>query len=1133
MEINDQPLLDTNTENKTEIKDNAENITMKIQKTRKKYNKGQKIHANKTRKENKIKKVEEKQSDKQEKKIEKETTQAKSERLNEKLLEMLEKMSTLMNKKGDNMRSRIYSKAADTILSQTEDITNIDDLKTKANIGPTIIGKMKEYVETRTLTVLEREKNNPLIWLTDIHGVGPKKAGELIEKGIRNVEDLKKRKDELLNDKQKIGLQYYEDINKKIPRNEIDEYKQLFDIEFKKVAQADSKYEIVGSYRRGKKMSGDIDVIITSKNPEIFNIFFDRLKETNIIVEVLSKGNTKSMVIGKLKEDSTARRIDFMYSPPEEYPFAILYFTGSKAFNTVMRAHALKQNISLNEHGMYEKTKGKEKGKKLEKQFTSEKDIFDDLGLQYKEPEERTDGTAVKPIKSQEKPLETETNIEVEKNEIKPKRKYTKKKKIVIKESLPELIPIVAKELPEKIEENTKIDAKPKKNITRKKKVLKEDSKKEKASEEDMITRSKDPILKKIDEYKNGGISILDNLKETTLNDMLTKANDVYRNMGPNEQPLMSDNQYDILEDYIKKKYPKNQIVENIGAPVEKNKVQLPYEMASMDKIKPDTNALPTWKAKYSGPYVLSCKLDGVSGLYTTENDTQGLYTRGDGKVGQDVSHFIPHLNLPEDKDIVVRGEFIMAKKTFQDKYAKKFANSRNLIAGVVNRNNINETIKDMDFVAYEVIKPDIKPSEQMKMLEELGFKTVQNSTKEDISNDMLSETLMDWRTNYDYEIDGVIVTDDRVHVRKSGNPKHSFAFKMVLSDQIAEAKVVDVLYSVSKSGYLKPRVRIEPIKLGGVTIEYATGFNGKFIEDNKIGIGAVIQIIRSGDVIPYIKSVVQPAEQGKLPDQNYHWNETHVDMILDNIEESESVTEKNITAFFTSLKVDGLSEGNVKRIMKAGFKSISQIILMKKQDFEGVEGFKEKMVKKIYEGIQAKVKQASLVEIMAASNMLGRGLGLRKMKPIMETYPDILTSNISVEEKKDMLMKVPNIGKENAASFVSNIPKFIDFMEKANLNDKLNVTSKSAVPSPKKLSKSINKDHPLFDKHIVMTKVRDKYIIEQLEKLGAHLDDSIGKNTNILITKSSDDVSNKTKKANELNIPIMTPSEFVKKFDL
>jgi NAD-dependent DNA ligase len=89
----------------------------------------------------------------------------------------------------------------------------------------------------------------------------------------------------------------------------------------------------------------------------------------------------------------------------------------------------------------------------------------------------------------------------------------------------------------------------------------------------------------------------------------------------------------------------------------------------------------------------------------------------------------------------------------------------------------------------------------------------------------------------------------------------------MVLSDQVAEVKVVDVIWTASKDGYLKPRVRVEPVHIGGVTIEYATGFNGKFIEDNKIGVGAIIQLIRSGDVIPYIKSVVVPAETGKMPD--------------------------------------------------------------------------------------------------------------------------------------------------------------------------------------------------------------------------------------------------------------------------
>ena len=106
----------------------------------------------------------------------------------------------------------------------------------------------------------------------------------------------------------------------------------------------------------------------------------------------------------------------------------------------------------------------------------------------------------------------------------------------------------------------------------------------------------------------------------------------------------------------------------------------------------------------------------------------------------------------------------------------------------------------------------------------------------------------------YEYEIDGVIVSDDKIYNRTQQNPEHAFAFKMVLSEQMAEAKVVDIIWNASKDGYLKPRVRIEPVKIGGVTIEYTTGFNANYIETNRIGIGAVIQLIRSGDVIPYIK---------------------------------------------------------------------------------------------------------------------------------------------------------------------------------------------------------------------------------------------------------------------------------------
>jgi DNA ligase (NAD+) len=503
--------------------------------------------------------------------------------------------------------------------------------------------------------------------------------------------------------------------------------------------------------------------------------------------------------------------------------------------------------------------------------------------------------------------------------------------------------------------------------------------------------------IQHINKFKKEGINALENIPEQRYVTIIQKANDEYYN----NKPLMTDNEFDIVKEYFEKKFPNNPVLQTIGAPITKNKVSLPYNMPSMDKIKPDTDALVKWMKKYTGNYVLSCKLDGVSGMYTTENNTQKLYTRGDGTIGQDITHLLPMLNLPNHENIVIRGEFIISKTKFEEKYKSRFANPRNLVAGIINSKTVDNKINDMDFVAYEVIKPVLCPSDQMKLLEKYGFNTVRNLQMATLTNELLSQLLIDWRSNYEYEIDGIIVSNNKKYARTEKNPEHSFAFKMVISDQVAEAKVVDVIWNASKSGYLKPRVRIEPIHIGGVKIEYATGFNGKFIESNKIGIGAVIQLIRSGDVIPYIKSVTTEAEQAKMPNVPYHWNETNVDIILDNIEDDITVKEKNITSFFVGIQVEGLSTGNVKRLMNAGYDSILKIIHMKKEDYEGIEGFQTKMINKIYNGIQARLKESTLVEIVAASNLLGRGIGKRKLEPIFEKYPNLFTLLISNEELK------------------------------------------------------------------------------------------------------------------------------------
>ena len=327
-------------------------------------------------------------------------------------------------------------------------------------------------------------------------------------------------------------------------------------------------------------------------------------------------------------------------------------------------------------------------------------------------------------------------------------------------------------------------------------------------------------IIQTIQNFKSKGISVLDSLPESELNEILGLTNEKYYN----ETPILTDNEYDILKEFIERKFPRNTIINTIGAPISgRNKVKLPYEMWSMDKIKPDSNALAQWKSKYPGPYTLSCKLDGVSGLYTKDK----LYTRGNGLIGQDISHLISSLHLPSlhvPSTHAVRGEFIIPKRVFQEKYADKFANPRNMVAGIINKQSPDDRIQDVKFVTYEIIEPQLNPSKQLQTLQELGFDTVMYRIENaaTLTNELLSGILLDWRKNYEYEIDGIIVTDDHIHPRVSSNPEHAFAFKMQISDQMAEAKVVDVLWEASKNGYLKPRVRIEPINLGGVRIEYA-----------------------------------------------------------------------------------------------------------------------------------------------------------------------------------------------------------------------------------------------------------------------------------------------------------------------
>jgi DNA ligase (NAD+) len=967
-------------------------------------------------------------------------------RLNEQIIDMLEKLSNIMIKQGEPFRSRAYQKAQETIISCSTDITSSNlnvVLKGLPNIGPTIMEKLNEFISKGTLDIIERDKNNPINMFCDVYGIGPKKAKELVDVGITTIQQLRNNANTILNDTQKVGLNYYEDILKRIPRSEIDSYNTIFATVFHQNPNIfnNSKYEIVGSYRRGAENSGDIDVIITSTNSNIFVNFVDFLIKQKIIIEVLSRGTSKCLVITKINANACARRVDFLFTSPEEYPFAVLYFTGSKIFNTVMRRHALNMGLTMNEHGIcFVETKNK-----VAETFNNERDIFKYLSMEYKEPWERIDGRSV-------------------------------------------------------------------------------------------IPSGKNKIQDFIHHFKKNGASILNTLTQTQLEIIVKELNNAYYNSS--SLSLVTDNEYDIIKHFIEVKYPTSSVVSEVGAPVvtEKNKCVLPYFMGSMDKIKPDSGSIVSWCKKFNGPtYVISCKLDGVSGLYTTEGPVPKLYTRGDGKVGQDISYLIQHMNLPKTKNIVLRGEFIIPKKVFETKYKANFANPRNMVAGIINHKTVDKNkIADVHFVAYEVIKPVMKPSDQMAFLStNLNIECALNAQVNSISNDSLSSYLIEFRKSYLYEIDGIIVTDNKIYERPTSlcNPSYAFAFKMVLSEQIAEATVIDVIWTPSKDGYLKPRVQILPINLGGVQIEYATGFNGAFIKDNKIGIGAIIKIIRSGDVIPHILSVTSPANVTKMPDVPYKWNNTNVDIVIENIGSDETVREKNITGFFKGIQVDGLGSGNVSRIIECGFNTIPKIINMTINDFLKIEGFATIMASKIHAGIKQQLTSVSLITLMSASNLFGRGFSEKKMELIMESYSDILVSNESPSQKIRKMVLIKGIAEKSAEMFVEKIPDFLFFIKECKLEHKITEFVTSKIVTTKK--GVLHSEHVLFEKTIIMTGFRDKVIEEALKKFGAKIGTSVSKNTFIVLVKNKNDDTTKILDAKKLGIPIMDVHDFTSTYKI
>lgn len=299
-------------------------------------------------------------------------------------------------------KARAYATVIAQLHQSDHPVTCYEDLAFLTGVGKNIEQKIKEIIETGSLRTAEKAKEVYHIGAMDVlqrvYGIGPAKARQLVQAGIRSIAELRRAVDQdstILHEKQLIGLRHYEELLVRIPRAEMREHQDV-------IKHYVENAELVGSFRRGAEDSGDIDVLIRvpagttiEDMRKKLHTYVNQLIQAGYIYEVLALGDHKCMAICRVDESGTARRLDLLMTPEEEYACALLYFTGSDRFNVAFRQHALQRGYTLNEHKITPIRRDIPAPPLLQ----TEQDLFHLLRLRYVPPEERVDAAQLRPLR--------------------------------------------------------------------------------------------------------------------------------------------------------------------------------------------------------------------------------------------------------------------------------------------------------------------------------------------------------------------------------------------------------------------------------------------------------------------------------------------------------------------------------------------------------------------------------------------------------------------------------------------------------------------------------------------------------------------------------------------------------------
>jgi DNA ligase (NAD+) len=600
----------------------------------------------------------------------------------------------------------------------------------------------------------------------------------------------------------------------------------------------------------------------------------------------------------------------------------------------------------------------------------------------------------------------------------------------------------------------------------------------------------------------------------------------------------ISDESFDRLVDIYEKRFNKSWTY--LGNSY-RNSVQLPIYMGSLNKCK-NNHQIDIFKTRISDTIVLSDKIDGMSLLYYKKDNKISLYTRGDGFKGNDVSFLLKYINFPSTKKttIVIRGELVMLKKIFEQKYKHLYDNPRAMVCGIVNsKDKEYDKLRDLTFYAYHIYDFEINTtSDSFKILESLKFNvphyTIYNTKL--VDEKLLSKYIIDSKQLSKYEVDGVVVSDNKIHIEKSGeNPKHTIAFKIL--GNVYETTVLDVEWNLSKFNIYKPRIKIEPVVIDGSTINYTSGFNAKYIYDNKVGINTIIEMTKSGDVIPHIVNIVHPTSH-LFPKDNWKWCDNKIDIqpIIETDEVSDVIFIKRIVSLFEACEIKGMKEATIKNII-TNLKIIDdrKFFNINKNMIMTLDRVGDKSADNIINSIKD-FKHLITIDKLMIGSCLMQGFGPKKINDVINNIPkvsDYLLNNKNININ-DLEGELKDIGfKTTAKAFIVSLKKVKEYLEENPMMKDWIINKEVIEQFSPKVKKQIDENiikvlnkYKLNSNTFCFSGFRSQELEEYITNNGGNVVDSITKKVQYLIVKDLEKGGSKVEKAIKNNIIIINLNE-------